>query len=295
MQVWRNIATLRRLLMTKLVVIDRPNLSLAWAEAFALINMAPKHRLMPLTISFGGFANGDVVEDAAIRAALDAALIASEMQKVQTVANTIFPQALWRAAKGHRQTLYAGYLENLPEYVAMEPQKNGRGLYFGRLIAYDIDPKSGERLTHIPDGAIPENGNQLEFVIQRCKKGVRASAFQISVFDPARDHLSTPYLGFPCLQHVTFVPDFHDGTVGLNAFYATQQLFEKAYGNYLGLARLGLFFASQTGLELTRVTCFAGVEKIDSDSKPTPGLALDAVAMACAEALALGDTVGALP
>lgn len=281
--------------MTKPILIDRPNVSLAWAEAFSLINIAPKHRLMPLILSFEGFANGDVIEDAAIRAALDAALSASEMQKVQTVANTIFPQALWRVAKGDRQTLYASYLENLPEYVAMEPQKNGRGLYFGRLIAYDINPKDGERLQHIPDGAIPEKGNQLEFLIQRCKKGVRASAFQASLFDPARDHLSTPYLGFPCLQHVTFVPDFHDGTVGLNAFYATQQLFEKGYGNYLGLARLGLFFASQTGLRFTRVTCFAGVEKIDSDSKPKLGTTLDTVAQACSEALEVADAVGALP
>ena len=105
---------------------------------------------MPLTLSFEGFSNRDVTEDATIRTALDASLSASEMQKVQTVANTIFPQALWRTAKGDRQALYAAYLENLPEYVAMEPQKNGRGLYFGRLIAYDINPKDGERLTHVP-------------------------------------------------------------------------------------------------------------------------------------------------
>lgn len=280
--------------MTKPILIDRPNLSLAWAEAFSVINSAPKHRVMPLTLSFEGFSNGDVMENAAIRAAVDNSLSASEMQKVQTVANTIFPQALWRAAKGDRQAFYAAYLENLPEYVAMEPQKNGRGLYFGRLIAYDINPKDGERLTHVPEGAIPEKANQLEFMIQRCKKGVRASAFQASVFDPARDHLSTPYLGFPCLQHVTFVPDFHDGTIGLNAFYATQQLFEKGYGNYLGLARLGLFFAGQTGLELTRVTCFVGIEKIDSDSKPKPGTAFDSLVQTCTEALEATDAVGAL-
>lgn len=281
--------------MNKPILIDRPNLSLAWAEAFSRINSPPKHRLMPLTLSFEGFTNDDVIENAAIRAALDAALIASGMQKVQTVANTIFPQALWRAAKGDRKTFYAAYLENLPEYVAMEPQKNGRGLYFGRLIAYDINPKDGERLAYIPQGSIPEKANQLEFMIQRCKKGVRASAFQASVFDPARDHLSTPYLGFPCLQHVTFVPDFHDGTVSLNAFYATQQLFEKGYGNYVGLARLGLFFASQTGLELTRVTCFVGIEKVDADSKPKPGAALDVLVQACTQALEPSEAVEALP
>ena len=250
------------------------------------------HRLMPLTISFEGISD-DVIEEPSIRAALDAALAASDMQKVQTVANTIYPQALWRAAKGDRQAFYANYLENFPEYVAMEPNKNRRGLYFGRLIAYDVDPKNGERLAYVPEGTIPENGNQLEFIIQRCKKGVRVSAFQASVFDPARDHTAAAQLGFPCLQHVTFVPDFHDGTLGLNAFYATQQLFEKGYGNYLGLARLGMFVAGETGLHLTRVSCFVGVEKMES--KPKAGAELDALIQACDVALqGVAESEGAL-
>jgi hypothetical protein len=266
--------------VTRSILIDRATLSLAWAEAFSAIRSTSGRRLTPLTLTFGGFSDGDVVENAAIRAAMDAALSASEMQKVQTVANTIFPQALWRRAKGDRQVLYADYRENLPDYVAMSSQ-NRRGLYFGRLIAYDLDPKTGDRLAHVPEGAIPENGNQLEFIIKHCRRKFRVSALQASVFDPARDHTNAAQVGFPCLQHVTFVPDFCDNTLRLNAFYATQQLFERGYGNYLGLARLGLFVASQTGLSLSRVTCFVGVEKIDSDSKPTRGPELEALIQAC--------------
>lgn len=278
--------------MTKPVLIDRSNLSLAWAEAFMSIRSTPGHRLIPLTISFEGITD-DVVEEASIRTALDVALAASNMQKVQTVANTIFPQALWRMAKGDRQAFYANYRENFPEYVAMEPNKNRKGLYFGRLIAYDVNPKDGERLTHVPEGTIPENGNQLEFIIQRCKKGVRVSAFQASVFDPARDHTAAAQLGFPCLQHVTFVPDFRERTLGLNAFYATQQLFEKGYGNYLGLARLGMFIAGETNLKLSRVSCFVGVEKMES--KPKAGVELDALILACRSALQdVAATEGAL-
>lgn len=278
--------------MTKPVLIDRPNLSLAWADAFMILCSTPGHRLIPLTISFESAP--DVIEEPSIRTTLDAALAASGMQKVQTVANTIFPQALWRAAKGDRQAFYANYRENFPEYVAMELNKNRRGLYFGRLIAYDIDPKDGERLAYVPGGTIPEDGNQLEFIIQRCKRGVRVSAFQASVFDPARDHTAAAQLGFPCLQHVTFVPNFHDGTLGLNAFYATQQLFEKGYGNYLGLARLGMFVAGATGLQLTRVSCFVGVEKMES--KPKMGPELDALIRACDVALhGVPETEGALP
>jgi hypothetical protein len=278
--------------VTKPVLIDRPNLSLAWADAFMTLRATSGHRLMPLTISFEGISD-DVIEEPSIRTALDVALAASEMQKVQTVANTIFPQALWRTAKGDRKAFYANYRENYPEYVAMETNKNSRGLYFGRLIAYDVDHKNGERLPHVPEGAIPEDGNQLEFIIQHCKKGFRVSAFQASVFDPARDHTAAAQLGFPCLQHVTFVPDFQDGTVGINAFYATQQLFVKGYGNYLGLARLGMFVAGETGLHLTRVSCFVGVEKMDQ--KPKAGPELDALINACAAALqGVHETEGAL-
>jgi thymidylate synthase len=63
--------------------------------------------------------------------------------------------------------------------------------------------------------------------------------------------------GFPCLQHVTFAPVKEQ--LNLNAFYATQYAFERAYGNYLGLCRLGRFIAHELGLELARVTCYTGI------------------------------------
>jgi len=278
-------------MVSKPTLVDQSNLSRAWAEAFLAVRATAGHRLAPLALTFTGFDRDEIAEDPSIRSALEAAMAEAGKQKIQTVANTIFPQALWRQAKGDRMALYAAYRENLPDYVALEPNKNRKGLYFGRLIAYDLDHKTGERLAHIPAGAIPENGNQLEFIIQRCKKGVRVSEFQASVFDPARDHTKAAQLGFPCLQHVTFVPCFTDRTLMLNAFYATQQLFEKGYGNYLGLARLGLFVAGQVGLTLTRVTCFIAVEKMES--KPRPGALLEAVVEACDRALGVTAAAGA--
>ncbi|MEB5016537.1 hypothetical protein RXP78_29840, partial [Pseudomonas aeruginosa] len=63
--------------------------------------------------------------------------------------------------------------------------------------------------------------------------------------------------GFPCLQHVTFAPA-KDG-LNVNAFYATQYMVERAYGNYLGLCRLGQFVAHELKLPLKRFTCFTGL------------------------------------
>ena len=43
----------------------------------------------------------------------------------------------------------------------------------------------------------------------------------------------------------------------MTGFYATQHIVEKAYGNYLGLCRLGQFMAHEMGLRLDRMTCIA--------------------------------------
>ena len=88
--------------------------------------------------------------------------------------------------------------------------------------------------------------------------------FQACVFDPVRDHTGAAQQPFPCLQHISLVPDERNGTLSLNAFYATQQLFTKAYGNWLGLARLGTFLAYEMRLQFDRLTCFAGIEKVDT-------------------------------
>ncbi len=265
--------------------IEDPNLSVAWSRAFLELISRRGEAIVPLTLSITGFTDGVPVEDDGVRKALDTCLIANGHQGVGTVANTIFPQSLWRQAKGDRKRLFEEYLVNLPSYVAMDPHKNRNGLYFARMIASGVDPKTGKRLPEIPIGKLPEQGNQLEFLIQRCKRSTRRSMFQVGIFDPARDHIGGAQQGFPCLQHVSFVPDYDRGTLAVNAFYATQQLFVKAYGNYLGLARLGAFFAEQTGLTPVRVTCFAGVEKLDQ--RPACGPALGAL-IAAARAVVCG-------
>jgi hypothetical protein len=43
--------------------------------------------------------------------------------------------------------------------------------------------------------------------------------------------------------------------------YSTQYLFEKAYGNYLGLYDLGRFMAHELSLELAQLNCIASVAK----------------------------------
>lgn len=256
-------------------VIAENNLSLAWGRTYREMEKQPEKEALSLNVSFTGFGDGDVEEERNIRAALDACLADKNFQENETVADTIFPQPLWKLAKGDRSKLFSMYLENLSAYVSMSPHKNKRGIYFARLIAWGTDPKTGSRIYSMNKYIEDVDGNQLEFIIQQCKKGARRSKFQAAIFDPARDHTPAAQLGFPCMQQLFFIPDFKNGILTLDVFYAMQELFEKAYGNFLGLARLGLFMAHEIGLELDHVNIHVGIEKIDR--KPATGKTLEAL------------------
>src|SRR5690349_7114058 len=118
-------------------LIDRPNLSAAWAEAFVHIVDHPGKELAPLVLSVTGFAaDGLPVEDVEVRQKLDTRLQAKDKLSIEDVAYTIFPQRLWKIAKGDRKRLFELYAMAFPRYRAMNRQLNGRGLYFERLMSF---------------------------------------------------------------------------------------------------------------------------------------------------------------
>ncbi len=80
---------------------------------------------------------------------------------------------------------------------------------------------------------------------------------QLSCFDPAKDHTGQPVRGFPCLQQVGLSHD-GDKRIAVHAFYPTQYIFDRGYGNYLGLCHLGSYIAHQTGLQFARLNCYIG-------------------------------------
>lgn len=241
------------------LLINETDLSIAWTKVLIHIIDNSGNEISPLIVSITGFdKNGAPTETASIRAALDSLLLAHGHRDIDTVAFTIFPQRLWRLAKGDRAKLFAFYKDAFPRYREMNKSANRRGLYF-------------ERLTSFGHG-VPCQGNQLEWILSQFndRLGVRRSMFQASIFDPARDHIADAQLQFPCMQHVSFEPT-SKGLV-VNAFYATQQLFVKAYGNYLGIAQLGAFMAHEMKMQLIRVNISIGVAKLEGIGKTDPAL-----------------------
>src|SRR4051794_38013350 len=111
------------------VFIEDNNLSHAWARAIQpLLSRGSASELAPVCVSITGFEDGVVLEDSKLRASLDQALVAGELQDCHAVANTIFPQSFWNPNVS-RTLLFDRYMRALPQLKKMTT-KNRLGLYF---------------------------------------------------------------------------------------------------------------------------------------------------------------------
>lgn len=231
--------------MTRLpALVQGEDLSRAWARAFLSVTERGIKELAPLVVVTEGFDSGEPAETVIIQEALDTELRSRGMPEIHTVANTIFPARLWSLDRP-RDRLFERYAQIAPRLRKYDG--NHYGLYFERMIG--------------ADGSL----NQLDHVINAYHRGVtRRTALQAVIFKPERDHTLQPRRGFPCLNQVAFSP-LAQGGLEVTGSYTVQYLFGRAYGNFLGLARLGQFMAHEMGLELRRLVCTATVAKLDDD------------------------------
>lgn len=202
-------------------------------------------------------------EDMKIRGLLDRFSESKGIAPISTVANTIFPVALYYpdnprlVGSKARHHLYETYLQG--NKVRKRCPANKYGTYFGRMI----DWPSGK-------GKI----NQLERRIQLLKNNLArpnplSSNYEISIGGSV-DYLSqgntadiqirqpdkdTSIMGFPCLSHISLT--LHKGHLNMTAVYRNQHFIRKAYGNYLGLSRLLKFICRESGCETGTLLCVA--------------------------------------
>jgi len=226
--------------------IRENNLSVAWAQAFSALMAQGVKEIVPLQVTID-IDPGSTFESPTIRNALDSELQAHNKPLVETVASTIFPISMWNPALP-REKLFERYLSALPSLKKFPQNRNG--LYFERFMAHG--DKQTRQLEFIIKSRLGENGRS---------PNPRRSMLQVAVLDPSRDLTNQRQRGFPCLQQVSFAPYGND-ELAVHGFYATQYIFQKAYGNYLGLYNLGRFVAHELGLQLTQVTCFSGIAEL---------------------------------
>lgn len=208
---------------------------------------APGHEISPLTVTIQRHSDTDEWDNTDARLKVNQLLERADRQPVEHVASTIFVNSWWNKARP-RDEYYKRYKKNLAKLRSFK--QNANGIYLERLINY-------------PGELGKEGLNQLERIIQMFNDGTRRrSAFQATPYYPLTDLKATPYLHFPCLQQIAFIPTRSQQLTVLG-FYPIHYLFQRAYGNYLGLVHLGEFMAHGMSLRLSRVICIAGVATLE--------------------------------
>lgn len=234
-------------------LVSEESLTDAWLGALGWLLGQPGGKGVNLNVAFPGRAQADP----AICSALDAFMEDHELRfygeqlSVGTVANTIFPSALYRPhlGEGAAARLYESYELSMRMH---RRRKRDKETYFNRLVAYPAE-----------DGP----WNQLAYFVERLKgqrqaRAPKSSAYELGVSHPtdAELRVQVPFKdkkmsGFPCLSHVSLT--LVDDHVHMSAIYRNQTFITRAYGNYLGLSRLLDFIATETGAEAGEVEVIA--------------------------------------
>ncbi|MFJ4836353.1 hypothetical protein ACIP79_41650 [Streptomyces sp. NPDC088747] len=200
-------------------------------------------------------------DDPVFRAELDRLRTARGLWPLETVASTLFPAALAARSAGP-DDLAERYRRMYP--VIKRYPGNHRGTYFGRLVSYPAASNTG----------VDQLGTTISRLRAQAAGTKIAAAYEIDIAaatdteEVSADLLvhtagkDNSYIGFPCLSHISLQLD-RDRRVHAAVLYRSHFMFERAYGNYLGLGRLLAYIAQQAELGCGTLTVVAGHARLD--------------------------------
>ena len=266
--------------------VEGDNVSTAWVEALDRL-LAGDGEAVNLTVAIAD----PTTEVPAIRSVVDAFIDGrrrahpKSVERVSTVANTIFPQSLYieRLGQGAEEHLYE--LERRSRGVSHV--RNRQGTYFERMVAWPVEkPKKGQQA---------KTFNQLDQAVVRLRRlreqgTQRGNQFEIGLTTPADEAIAVPIvvpgrdrqtMGFPCLSHVSL--SLQKGVVHMTAIYRNHEFIKRGYGNYVGLGRVLRFVAQQSGWQSGELTCVSASASVGSGAGFSPG-ALTELLQACRRA-----------
>jgi thymidylate synthase len=189
-------------------------------------------------------------QDNAIIASVDKFLRDWEQNPISTVANTIFPQALYEAFGAPK--FYDEYLRNV--YDKLGSSKRW-GRYFERIIRHTT--KEGKEYNPL-DGMIKKLSQQ------KAQRQMYRCVYELAVYDPLRD--GRFLRGGQCLSFLSFKLHPERGLC-LTAIYRNHAYVTRCLGNLIGLGRLQGFIAKEAGYPVGSMTCISTHAEIDTGEK----------------------------
>ena len=245
------------------VLIDSTDIGSAWLAAYTALQKTGHAVNLAVSIA------DPLREDRGVRRAIEEQLVNlrasgkngfARPQSMHTVANTIFPISLYRPeSEGAAQRFLANVARG--EGQRAGDRNRGWGTYIGRLTAYPA-----------PDGTTT---NQIQSILENLNHEIDyKDRYEIPIASPHLDVGEAPDCatgavlhgdssvdvfraqGGPCLAHVSLTS--FEGHLSMVALYRAHVYETRAYGNFLGLARLLAFFANESGREVGELLVVTG-------------------------------------
>jgi len=228
----------------------------AWLEAVRAVNAEPGHEAHNVIV--------DVAEpltqspaDRRVMDLADAFLRRHDAMPLQSVANTIFPQDLYR--RHGAPDFYDVYGK---VYERVKKKQGDWGRYFERMTRRHtsdgkvINPLAdlvAKMCQHVHGG-----GKTFRNVYEMT---IADPALDVPVYDPERD--SGPVMNRQCLSFLSFKLD-QNHRLMLTAVYRNHYYIERLLGNLIGLARLMSFVSREAEVPVNSLTVVSTHAQIDA-------------------------------
>lgn len=191
----------------------------------------------------------------------------------RTVANTIFPSALYR--RYGRPEFYRRYV-HVAQQTRIKRQTWGtyaqRMMHPNRNVEYSVADNQLEKLIHKLSSVITGDVNRKKAAYELDVQGDPVighekepqsevdTGGEISIYSPNCD--GKKYSNMPCLSHISFNLAVDD-RLHLSALYRSHYYGARALGNFIGLAELLQFVAAESGASVGTLTCLSTFAHFD--------------------------------
>jgi hypothetical protein len=227
------------------VIVSEDSITLAWRGAANLVvKDGDRFNLVVHIKNPAGYDEDEIT-------LLNPRSVNPHVESVFDVANTIFPRG-----RGHESDSPADFCAH---YKSVYERGRSRkpsawGTYFQRMVTFGNGGK-----------------NQVLKIID-CMNEWKAKPRAAFVVHLSGAHLDNPRpLGAPCWQYGQFIRT-DDSVLSLAVTYRSHDYFEKALGNFLGLARLLAFVCEHTEQTMGTLTCLSIYAHLGSKKAQTKAL-----------------------
>jgi hypothetical protein len=266
------------------IFVSAGNIGDAWLQAYRALLGASRRQIVNLAVSIAQ----PLHEDLGVRGALEQTLAELALRNrenawhsVHTVANTIFPISLYRPDQRDAVKRFfdrAGTVSQLHH-----KRRHEWGTYIGRLIQYD--QPNGTPVNQLERFLTLLNGDTNWAYIYEAPLAYVGETSEPTATDVAASDLQLigPHdrrtRGGPCLAHLSLTSV--DGHLHMTALYRRHSYLARAYGNFLGLARLLNFLAHESGRQAGHLLVVGTHAEIEHGA---PVAVLDSLSNAATEA-----------